>query len=163
MCPHEPPPPVVEPPESFYDIRYVRDESASYDIGSAGAQGAGNTHYIGVNRGGITVLGLSMDERASGRINFGVTASQITGADLRMWVSRWPDGERLSEACSYSGYAEGSLRAQQGACQLLPNGRYHINIAACLSGPEDYDCSSESATTADDDGRIVIEAKWRDQ
>ena len=161
LCPHEPPPPNVEVPDYFSDLKYVSNVSGIYDIGSAGAQGSGNTQYIDVGKGGVTVLGLTMGNVIDGRINFGVTASQIVGADLRLWVSAQPDSIRVSEACSYVGYAESSLHLSPQSCQLNAGGRYYINIAACSSGFNDYNCASPDAITAEGDGRIVIEAQYR--
>ena len=104
---------------------------------------------------------MTMGDIVDGRINFGVTANQIIGADLRLWVSAQPDSIRVSEACSYVGYAESSLWLSSQFCQLNPGGRYYINIAACSSGFSDYNCTDPAAMTAEDDGRIVIEAQYR--
>ena len=152
------PPPYVDTSEPFPKVRDLVFDGR--DIGSAGAQGTGNTQYIEVYRGGITVLGLTMDDTIEGRISFGVTASQISGADLRLWVSSQPDSIRVSEACSYVGYPESTLRLSTQFCQLSPGGRYFINIAACSSGFNDYNCTDPAAKTAAQDGRIVIEAQY---
>ena len=158
-----PPPPVeyVDTSEPFPSVRDVSYDPN--DIGSAGKDGTGNTRYIAVRKGGITVLGMTMGDIVDGRINFGVTANQIIGADLRLWISAQPDSIRVSEACSYVGYAEASLELSSQLCQLSPGGRYYINIAACSSGFNDYNCTDSAAMTAADDGRIVIEAQYRRQ
>ena len=118
-----PPPPVeyVDTSEPFPSVRDVSYDPA--DIGSAGKDGTGNTRYIAVRKGGINVLGMTMGDIVDGRINFGVTASQITGADLRLWISAQPDSIRVSEACSYVGYAESSLFAAVVATLPAQSGR----------------------------------------
>lgn len=158
-------PPVTTPPV-YVDTTepFPADRALIFDgrdIGSAGAQGTGNTQYVEVYKGGITVLGLTMDDTIDGRISFGVTAKQITGADIRLWVSSQPDSIKVSEACSYVGYPEFTLRLSSQFCQLSPSGSYYINIAACSSGLNDYNCTDPAAMTAAGDGRIVIEAKYR--
>jgi hypothetical protein len=158
--------PPLDPEPEYVDTTepFPRDRVLIYDgrdIGSGGAQGTGNTLYIDVYKGGITVLDMTMSNTVEGRINFGVTANQIYQASLRLWFSEYPDGDRLSGQCSYIGYPEASIGLSKTGCQLSEGGRYYINIAACSSGPEDYKCIDPGARTADEAGRIVVEAKYR--
>ena len=158
-------PPVTTPPvyvdtaEPFPADRVLIFDGR--DIGSAGAEGTGNTIYVNVYKGGITVLGMTMGDTITDRISFGVTANQITNANLRVWISVQPDGVRISEACSYIGYSESSVHTSTGLCELERGGSYYINIAACSSGLTDYSCDYLGARTADADGQIVMEAKYR--
>ena len=153
------PPPYVDTTELWPSDRQLVFDGR--DLGSAGAQGTGNTIYVDVYKGGITVLGMTMGDTITGRVSFGVTANQITNADLRVWISAQPDGVRVSEACSYIGYSENTVRTSAGLCELEKGGSYYINIAACSSGLTDYACDYLGARTADADGQIVMEAQYR--
>ena len=146
--------------------REIEDISARVDFGSAGSYASGSTVYVPIAKGGVVVAGMTMSsekEPTSGRISFGPTANQPEGGDLRLWVSKEPDGERISEACSYVGYAESALRfdmdGAQG-CSLERGGPYYLNMALCNADYDDWDCRSVGALTAEGDATLVFEAKY---
>ena len=146
--------------------RKVDDISYDTDFGSAGRNAAGGTVYIPIAKGGVVVAGMTMSaekEPASGRLSFGPTANQPEGADLRLWISKEPDGGRILEACSYTGYAESALRySTDGSqrCNLELGGAYYVNMALCNADLDDWDCRSVGALTAEGDATLVFEAKY---
>lgn len=142
------------------------DNISPTDFGSAGRNASGGTVYVPIAKGGVVVAGMTMSpERppVSGRLSFGPTANQPEGADLRLWISNEQDGPRISEACSYTGYAESALRFSMDgslACNLELGGSYFVNMALCNADLTDYDCRSADALTAEGDATLVFEAKY---
>ena len=127
------PPPYADTSEPFPPARYLSYDQN--DIGSAGRDGTGNTRYIAVSKGGITVLGLTMGEVVEGRINFGVTANQIVGADLRLWdicTTGQHQGVRGVLVCRVRGVIDGAVTtvlSSQSGRQVL---RQHSGLLVRL-------------------------------
>ena len=146
--------------------RRVENNASQTDFGSAGRNAAGGTVYVEIDKGAVVVAGMTMSSEqkpALGRLSFGVTARQVVGADLRAWISKEPDGGRISNACSYVGYAEAAIRfSVDGSrdCNLERGGSYFVNAALCKSDRDDWDCRSVDALTAEEDATLVFEVKY---
>ena len=146
--------------------RRVENNASQTDFGSAGRNAAGGTVYVDIDKGSVVVAGMTMSSEqrpALGRLSFGVTAKQVVGADLRAWISKDPDGGRISNACSYVGYAEAALRfSMDGSrdCNLERGGSYFVNAALCKSDRDDWDCRSAGAMTAEENATLVFEVKY---
>ena len=146
--------------------RRVENNASQTDFGSAGRNAAGGTVYVEIDKGAVVVAGMTMSSEqkpALGRLSFGVTARQVVGAELRAWISKEPDGGRISNACSYVGYAEAALRfSVDGSrdCNLERGGSYFVNAALCKSDRDDWDCRSVDALTAEEDATLVFEVKY---
>ena len=146
--------------------RQVQSIASQTDFGSAGRNASGGTVYVTIAKGGVTVAGMTMsseEEPVVGSLNFGVTANQPVGADLRAWISKEPDGGRISNFCSYQGYSEGAIRFSMDgsrACNLERGGSYYVNMALCKSDAGDWDCRSANAMTAEDKAVLVFEVKY---
>lgn len=136
------------------------------DFGSAGRNASGGTVYIPIDKGSVVVAGMTMSSEqvpTIGRLSFGVTANQPVGAELRTWISEDPDGARVSNYCSYVGYAEGAIRfSMDGSrdCNLQRGGTYFVNMALCKSDRGDWDCRSVDAMTAEENATLVFEVKY---
>ena len=83
-------------------------------------------------------------------------SGRTAGGNLHLWVSTERDGERVSEACSYSAFAEGLvLSASVGIdidgvnCKLEPGKQYFMMLAFCVApkGVEDYNCTNPNTET----------------
>lgn len=146
--------------------RQLENISSQTDFGSSGRNSAGGTVYIPIDKGSVVVAGMTMSPEqtpAIGRLSFGVTANQPVGAELRTWISESPDGARVSNYCSYSGYAEGAIRfSMDGSrdCNLQRGGAYFVNMALCKSDRDDWDCRSVDAMTAEENATLVFEVKY---
>ena len=146
--------------------RRVENNASQTDFGSAGRNSAGGTVYVEIDKGSVVVAGMTMSSEQTpslGRLSFGVTARQVVGAELRAWISKEPDGGRISNACSYVGYAEAAIRfSLDGSrdCNLERGGSYFVNAALCKSDRDDWDCRSVDALTAEEDATLVFEVKY---
>ena len=146
--------------------RRVENNASQTDFGSAGRNSAGGTVYVEIDKGSVVVTGMTMSSEQTpslGRLSFGVTARQVVGAELRAWISKEPDGGRISNACSYVGYAEAAIRfSMDGSrdCNLERGGSYFVNAALCKSDRDDWDCRSVDALTAEEDATLVFEVKY---
>lgn len=148
--------------------RLINDRSQFVNLGSAA--GVGNVQYIEINQGLVPVLGMTMSVNGPsvGRISFGPTALwPASPIDLRLWISETPDGQRVSSDCSYSGFAEATLRVSTDGselCNLADGVAYYLNLALCTVDDDDYytdwNCTSVGAQTADSDARLAIQSSW---
>ena len=146
--------------------RYI-DNSSNIDIGSGG-DSLGSTVRVDVPKGTVAVIGLTItsDDAQLGRISFGQISSWQSS--LRLWISETPDGDRVSEACSYNGYPEGSLRFSvddSRECRLSA-GKYLVNMAACVQSAvfqRDWNCSLEGTMTDVNDNVLLIESRYQSQ
>lgn len=152
--------------------------SRDIDLGSAGNFVGGNTADVVIEQGVVTVVGMTMAaeeyskndngtetrvDPVIGQINFG-PVGQVRGGDLRLWISEKPDGDRISEACSYAGYLEASLDLSVDGsrkCNLRSGVSYYMNLALCASDFSDWNCTANTARTASGKGTLVMEAKYR--
>ena len=152
--------------------------SRDIDLGSAGNFAGGNTADVAIEQGVVTVVGMTMAaeeyskndngtetrvDPVIGQINFG-PVGQVRGGDLRLWISEKPDGDRISEACSYAGYVEASLDVSVDGsrqCNLRSGVSYYMNLALCASDFSDWNCTANNARTAVGKGTLVMEAKYR--
>ena len=146
--------------------RYI-DNSSTIDIGNGG-NSLGSTVRVDVPKGTVAVIGLTItsDDAQLGQITFGIVKDwQST---LRLWISETPDGDRVSEACSYIGYPEGALRFTVDGSRdcNLNAGKYFVNMAACVQSAvfqRDWNCSLDGTTTDVNDNLLLIEARYRSQ
>ena len=145
--------------------RYI-DSSSTNDIGNSFG---GSTARVAVPKGTVSVIGLTMtsDEAQAGRINFGPVGGNWQ-SNLRLWISETPDGDRVSEACSFIGYPEGALwfsLDDSSDCQLNA-GKYFVNMAACVQNAvfqRDWNCSLEGTVTDVNDNTLVLQGKYQSQ
>ena len=134
------------------------------DLGSA-STGTGRAYITLVKGQVITVdLSIASDSQTLGRLDFGVTAEQPEGADLHLWISRSGDGARISNACSYVGYAETAFRFSMDdtqKCQLSRGTSYVVNLALCKTDDNDTECRSPEAMTAEADAILTAGSSYR--
>ena len=144
------------------------DNRGLFGFGSAGRNANVSRVYVDLPKGVVSVIDFTMsaDSTASaGQIDFGVTADQPDGGDLHLWVSKDADGQAVSEACTYVGYAETAFRvsldeSDTTRCQLEPGGTYYLNLALCYSEQGDVECRSSQAMTAESDAVLAAKANW---
>ena len=100
----------------------------------------------------------------TGSISYAPIGSS-SGVAARVWISKTPDGDRLSSACSWNtGYVEGAFDVSVDGskqCDLEVGGSYYMNVAVCSSARSDYRCSDPSARSADKDLKMIWQAVYR--
>lgn len=130
-------------------IEFGTARPITYSGAQFGSDGTSSKQFYSVPAAGVLVHDMKMsNEAVEGRLSFG-PAGNINGVSLRLWISSSPDGNAVSAACSYVGYAEASMRFSTDgtrACNLAPGGQYYMNLALCASPGLNNDryCSPES-------------------
>ena len=135
--------------------------SRTYNYGSAGET---RTATQTLASGEVKVVGLSMNSAKIGRMSYGPVGN-ISGFTFKAWISTAPDGARVSSACSYNGYVEGTLRISTDGsrdCNLSPGGTYYFNMALCKSSDGDLYCSQTGALATPADAKIVLVSNYQE-
>ena len=134
-------------------VKRAGDADGNFDFGSAGRNGGSGRVYWEVEKGVVSVAGLTLSEEEGSetiKVSFGVTSDQPT-ASLHYWLSDEPDGEAI-QYCSYVGYAQSTIRFSVDdaeLCQLTRGEAYYLNLALCDSEEGDIECRSVQALSAE--------------
>ena len=139
---------------SFGDARPITYSGAQF-----GSQNTSSKQFYNVPAAGILVHDMKMSgEGVEGRVSF-APAGNFSGVSLRLWISSSPDGNAVSAACSYVGYAESGMRFSTDgsyACNLSPGGQYYMNLAICASPDLDNDRYCSPTSTAPENGHRLV-------
>ena len=143
------------------------DRDGNFDFGSAGRNGGGGRVYWTVEKGEVSVAGLTLTEDEGSetvKISFGVTADQPT-ATLHYWISDEPDGDSI-QSCNYVGYAQNTIRISVDdaeRCQLKRGEAYYLNVAFCNSEEGDIECRSAQALAAERAAVLAVRSSLIDR
>ena len=143
--------------------------------------GTARTHCSGIN--------LGVGSKESGRLEVDIYRGQVHVADLytspsevrgdiqwvpnskyprptgalRIWISKEPDGERISEACGFAVGWESTLAISNsgGGCSVPQDGaKYYVNLAICDSDVKDYSCKYPAAVSGSGDYSLYFTTTW---
>jgi len=146
-------------PVSVEWIEFGTARPITYSGAQFGSDGTSSKQFYNVPAAGILVHDMKMsNEAVEGSVAFGPSGN-INGVSLRLWFSTSPDGNAVSAACSYVGYAEARVSFSTDgslACNLAPGSQYYMNLAICASPELNNDRYCSPTSTAPENGHRLV-------
>ena len=145
-------------------------QEGTLDFGSGGYDATGNTNYVSIGSGGLSLPFTVMTGTYSGRV--GITPSSAAfpedGSEVRAWWSEKEGGPSLpGVSCSGNLGSEGFLYWDQGGKQgfgcVIPNraATLYFNLKLCISNPSDKTCSASDAKATNLEAPVYLSGTKR--